>query len=101
MRMPRSTTNGAVAEVDQGDHHFAAVICVDGAGGVDDRDPVSRREPGPRADLTFEAIRNSDREATGDERPCSGSQCDRLGHGSRQIHGGSMPALVFGQRQIL
>ena len=48
---------GFAAQVDEDDLDFAAVIGVDGAGGIEHHDPVLRRETAARADLHLEARR--------------------------------------------
>ena len=43
-----------LAKVDQDHADFAAIICVDGSGRIQDSDPVLKRQTGSRSDLRLE-----------------------------------------------
>lgn len=61
-----------LAKVDQGDHDLAAIVGVNGAGGIDQRDAVAAGEAGARADLGFIAGGEGHVEAAGDELDLAG-----------------------------
>ena len=73
------------AVVDQGDVDLAAVVGVDGPGGVDGRDAVLGGEAGPGADLAFVAGGDGEREPAGDQADLAGLEDHGAGDGGGQV----------------
>ncbi len=65
---------GRLAVVDEQHLHLAPVIRVDGAGGIQDRDPVFECQPRTRAHLALEAGGNGHAEPRGHQAPLAGFQ---------------------------
>jgi len=60
------------AEVDEGDVDFAAVVAVDGSGGVDHGDAVLGGQAAARPHLGFVAVRDGHGETAGDKADVAG-----------------------------
>jgi hypothetical protein len=101
MRMPRSIVECFLTEIDKDDFDLAAVIGVDGAGRVENRDAVFGGEAGAWADLRFVSGRQSDGDAGGDERALAGCELYLRVDGGGKIQPGGLFGSVRGKGEIL
>ena len=63
MRMPRTSSNGCAAEIDEQHLDLAAIVAVDRARRIEHGDAVLRGEPRARTHLRLEAVGQCHREA--------------------------------------
>ena len=84
--------------VDQHHLDLAAVARVDGAGGVDDREAVARRQPGARVDQRDEAVGQRERDPGRHQRPLPRRQ--RHVDGGHQVGAGVAGMGVRRGRQV-
>jgi len=73
------------AVVDQQNPEFAAIVRVDGAGRVEHRQAVAQGEPGARAHLSLEAVRNLEAQPRRNQPAFAGFEPDRLRQGGTEI----------------
>ena len=74
MRMPCVDGEGLGAVVDQDHPDLAAIVAVDGAGAVEQRQPVAQRQARARAHLHLVARGERDGEAGRDQRALAGRE---------------------------
>ena len=87
-----------VAEIDQGDVNFAAVVAVDGSRGVDHGDAVFGGQAAARADLGFVALGDRHGEAAGDQLNVAGFEFDVGLYGGGDVKSGRMFGHALGKR---
>ncbi len=92
---------GCVAEVDEWELEFAAVVGVDGAWGVNEGDAVFGCKAGPGSDLGFVTWRDGDCEATGDEADFVWVEGDGLFDGGGEVEAGGEGGHFAGEGQIV
>ena len=89
------------AEIAENDFDFPAIVGIDRSGRIDAGDSVSEREPGPRADLSLEALGNREHEAGRNGGPLARCQNDRWIHSGVKVAAGRAVARVARQGQAL
>ncbi len=76
------------AEVDRDDLDFTAVVRVDGAGAIEQRQSMLQGQPAPRPDLRLEAGRQRERNPGGNQYPLVRRDLDRSIEIGVEIHAG-------------
>ena len=90
---------GVAVEVDQADLDLPAVVRVDGAGGVDDAQPLLGGQPGARVDEADGAQRQGQGDAGAHELPLAGGEGHILG--AVEVDAGVAAVGAGGQGQVL
>ena len=82
---------------DDYDADVAAIVGVDGAGGVDQRNAVLQSEARAGAYLTFIALRELYAQTCGDEAAFERAEGDRFGNVGAHVHTRSRVGLIGGE----
>ena len=90
---------GFAAGIEQNDADFAAVVLIDGAGGVGQGDAVAQGETGSWADLEFVTRWQGDGQAGRNQQALTGFDGDRLADGRDEVHAGGAGGGIGRQRQ--
>jgi hypothetical protein len=90
------------SKIDKQDMYFSAIVGIDGAGAIENRDAVPHGEPRARSHLAFGAWREGHAEARWNEGTGAGRDHDRgIGRDRCQkVQPGRELALIGGQRQV-
>jgi hypothetical protein len=89
-----------LAEVDQDHSHLAAVVAVDGAGGVDEGDAVAQGEAAARAHLPLPAGRDLQHDPGGHQQPLAGTQHQLAVDGGAEVEPGAAGRGMGGQGKV-